>query len=191
MAPLLAAGADVHRADASGLTPCHVAAMNSNAGVLARLIRAGANINAAGGPADKSTPCHCAVLERNVPALTLLLAAGCDVDRSHWLSAVAVADSYAVLLLLMAAGVGPAPGCALVADDVDGIADARRQIHRAGFEQIRVRATEICFALQSLQLPALQTILILIEACEPFAVQLDFHVLWNLVVTIKHHHVSA
>jgi hypothetical protein len=52
--------------------------------------------------------------------------------------------------------------------------DCRRAVDEQRQLLIRAHATDIyiCFALQSLQLPALQTILILIEA----AVQLDFHV---------------
>ena len=132
-----------------------------------------------------STPCHCAVRGRNVQALALLLAAGCDIDQSHWSAAARVADSYEVLLLLLAAGL-VAPGCALVADDAVGVGGARKRLQCTGFAQICGRATDVCIALQSLWLPALQVVDILIEACAPFAANLDYYLLWNLVVKVKH-----
>jgi hypothetical protein len=40
-------------------------------------------------PADKLMPCHCARAPCWSRDVCALLAAGCDVDRSHWLSAMA------------------------------------------------------------------------------------------------------
>ena len=148
------------------------------------LIRAGANFEAAHGHAD-NTPLRCAVLAHNEPAVALLLAAGCDADQSLWSAAARVGDAYDVLLLLLAAGVDP-PTARMICDDAVGIESARQTIQRVGLDEIRERAFEICLALQSLRLPALQTVLILTEACAPFAAQLDFHRLWNLVVKVKH-----
>lgn len=51
---------------------------------------------------------------------------------------------------------------------------------------IRRRATEICIALQSLELPALVTQTLLDAAC-PLAELVPFHKKWNLVTTVKHY----
>jgi hypothetical protein len=74
-----------------------------------------------------------------------LLAAGCDTDQSHWSAAARVADSYEVLLLLLAAG-QVAPGPALVADDAVGV---RKRLQCTGFAQICRRATGPSFIGQA------------------------------------------
>lgn len=73
-----------------------------------------------------------------------------------------------------------------IADDGADIRHARKEIQLVGFAMIRERAAQICIALQSLRIPALQLCEIVTEACTPFAAQLDFHLLWNLVVVVKH-----
>lgn len=56
--------------------------------------------------------------------------------------------------------------------------------HRKRFER-RQRFTEICIALQSMQLPAWVTIKILKAACQS---TLPLHKKWKLVCTVKHFH---
>ena len=73
-----------------------------------------------------------------------------------------------------------------IAFDADGIARARRAIHAAGFRAIRERAAQVCIGLQALRVPALQLCEIVIVDCAPFAARLDFYLVWNLVVAIKH-----
>jgi ankyrin repeat protein len=64
----------------------------------------------------------------------------------------------------------------------------KKNIELAGFNAIRKRAGTICIALQDLDLPAPQTIEIIVQACVPFAENLPYHYLWDLVVMVKHFH---
>jgi hypothetical protein len=57
--------------------------------------------------------------------------------------------------------------------------------HREWFE-CRERLTEICIALQDLELPAWVTVQIL-DAARPWST-LPLHSKWSLVCTIKHYH---
>jgi hypothetical protein len=64
----------------------------------------------------------------------------------------------------------------------------KKEIELAGFNAIRKRAGTICIAIQDLDLPAPQTIEIIVQACVPFAENLPYHYLWDLVVMVKHFH---
>ena len=71
---LLAAGADVDAADASGFTPLHVAAAQGHADAVKALLAAGADIEAV---TDKGhTPLHAAAWVGQVDVVAALLAAG-------------------------------------------------------------------------------------------------------------------
>lgn len=61
------------------------------------------------------------------------------------------------------------------------------KVEMSGFRAIRTRMTDVCIALQAIELPALLTTLILEEDCEPFARQLPFHYLWDVAVRVKHY----
>jgi hypothetical protein len=63
-----------------------------------------------------------------------------------------------------------------------------REIQKKALKMIRKRATEICNALYELDLDALRMCYIITEACAPYARQLDFHRVWNLVVCVRHFH---
>jgi ankyrin repeat protein len=64
----------------------------------------------------------------------------------------------------------------------------KKEIELVGFNAIRKRAGTICIAMQDLDLPAPQTIEIIVQACVPFAENLPYHYLWDLVVMVKHFH---
>ena len=71
---LLAAGADVDAADASGFTPLHLAAVEGHADVATALLAAGAYIEAE--TEHGFTPLHYAAFRGQVDVVTALLAAG-------------------------------------------------------------------------------------------------------------------
>jgi ankyrin repeat protein len=64
----------------------------------------------------------------------------------------------------------------------------KKEIDMAGFKAIMDRAGTICIAMQDLDLPAPQMIEIIVQECVPFAENLPYHYLWDLVVTVKHFH---
>jgi hypothetical protein len=72
-------------------------------------------------------------------------------------------------------------------NDLD-ITCLKKEIELAGFNAIRKRAGTICIAMQTLNLPAPQMIEVILQTCVPFAENLPYHYLWDLVVTVKHFH---
>lgn len=65
---------------------------------------------------------------------------------------------------------------------------ARKRVCKARIGLIRWRASEICIALHSLELSALEMVAIIDEACAPFANCVPFHAKWQIVVAVKHFH---
>jgi hypothetical protein len=63
-----------------------------------------------------------------------------------------------------------------------------RDVQKRALKEIREKAREICIALYELDLDALRMCYIITEACVPYARQLDFHRVWNLVVCVRHFH---
>jgi hypothetical protein len=63
---------------------------------------------------------------------------------------------------------------------------SKRTVQLAGFKAIRDRATEICVALQDLEMDATRLSEIVIQSCTPFAERLEFHFIWDLVTAVKH-----
>jgi hypothetical protein len=190
LAMVIAAGADVNKVDFLGSLPCHSAASNRNEKVMGLLIAAGARVDEAA--------CQIAVVEDNKRVLALLLLAAPEQAVSCMAFATSVGN-YQCALMLAAVGVRCSnedlqllPRATRlkrwqgIADDGAGIRHARKGIQLVGFATIRERAAQICIALQPLRIPALQLCEIVTEACTPFAAQLDFHLLWNLVVAVKH-----
>lgn len=64
---------------------------------------------------------------------------------------------------------------------------ARSDLQKTRYNLIKERAFEVCIALQDLNLDANRMCHIVIEACAPFAYELNFHYVWNLVVKVKHY----
>lgn len=69
------------------------------------------------------------------------------------------------------------------ADDVEA---ARRIIARTRLDLVRLRAFEVCVALQSLRLNALQLCEILMHSCGAVAMLIPFHQWWAIATTVKH-----
>lgn len=65
-------------------------------------------------------------------------------------------------------------------------ADEYKLLTKMRFLVIKERATQICIALQELKLDANRICEIVFAACEPTSRALPFHLIWNLVVTVKH-----
>lgn len=63
---------------------------------------------------------------------------------------------------------------------------SKRRLKMARIGLIRRRALEICTALQSLCIDALQMCEILIYSCGHIASLIPFHIWWNIATTVKH-----
>lgn len=70
-------GVDFGRADCDGITPCHVAATNADATILAALLRTGVDVNVR-DERDRRTPCHWAARVGSHEHVALLLQFGAD-----------------------------------------------------------------------------------------------------------------
>lgn len=126
-----------------------------------------------------------ALRENREQNVVLLLACGADPNGN---GCIAACNSSAQATLLFAAGARePESGrCRWRrADLIAGIPAAERRLTRARLYLVRARATEICFAMQSLQLPALLTLMLIDEAC-PLASAVPMHLKWKLITTVKH-----
>lgn len=66
------------------------------------------------------------------------------------------------------------------------IEQERIVVQKECYRIIKSRAIEVCIAMQDLGLDANRMSYIVIEACAPFAYNLDFYYVWNLVVRVKH-----
>jgi hypothetical protein len=134
-----------------------------------------------------STPLHAAVTRSLPGVVALLLAAGADPARATALSpllqAIATADVAIVTLLMVAGAHGSNDN-----GDTDALVLAQKQIHLAGFRALRWRAIEVCSALHQVALPAPLLTEILVHACAPFAANLPYHYLWDVVVGVRHFH---
>lgn len=62
---------------------------------------------------------------------------------------------------------------------------ARQRIAKTRLELVRSRALQVCLALQSRALDALQTCEILVHACGPAASAIPFHVWWKIATTSR------
>jgi hypothetical protein len=165
----------VNQADAAGRTACHFVAQTKDEvseEVLLKLIFAGADVHAV----DKAgvTVLDLAMKELHVARVHLvatLLAAGAVPPPSKGL------DSDTSTMAVLGGGKGWGE---------NGAACSKRFIQSKGLNAIRKRATDICVALQDLDLDAVRLREIVVQSCEPFAALLDFHLVWRLVVMVKH-----
>lgn len=200
---LIRAGAPCDVADMDG-NPLHIAAKNRNSRVLIALLATGVTVEATN--LHLRTPVHEALLVNNVDALRVFLAAGVDLPRDRYESVLqmcfmstAVGARVECAYMLLAAGYTLRdddmnhvwhtlrPAWEAAVRDEAQIATAKLSIKKQRVDLVRWRAMEVCVALQSLRINALQLCEILQYACEPFAQPLNaFHTLWNIVTTVKH-----
>lgn len=200
VAILIGAGSNLRAVDHNGRSALTLALTSQCDRVaVERLLLAGADPNQICGG---SQALHVAAFDE----WPLLLAAGADPSawttnkkgkhQSPMLRAIE-SDDCDVAMLLLAAGASaptadmlldrdPAGKWARLHDDHTAIHAARAKIHSVGLEVICGRVFDICVALQDLQLPALCTVEILLVACAPFANNLPFHFLWQIVTRVKH-----
>jgi ankyrin repeat protein len=78
-----------------------------------------------------------------------------------------------------------------LAEILSQVPAAKKRIEQFGFGLVCARVLEISNAMQQLEIPALQLIEIVTQACGPFAAQLPYHYLWDAVVLVKHYHSHA
>jgi ankyrin repeat protein len=209
---LLDAGADINARTAAGVTPLIAAVTHRHDATVRLLVERGASTVPVGrkgqsiGFASVDSSAH--------ECLIALAATGVDLqDFAVKRLRTCTAEFLFTLLLLGAvssvdtsepdlAGIAAMWDVPLVGDAVELPAHRNFAAHcRNGVRAfnrfcsdvvasqrlglINSRAATICFALQSAQLPALQTLAIIDEAC-PLAPVLPMHLKWDMVAKIKH-----
>ena len=200
---LLAAGAAVNATNRNNETALFLVSTADSPAAMTVLIAAGADVECPVdcGHDEPVTPLVRSVWNRDEEAVAILLAAGADATVDSFLqwqresliwAAMGMDEDNRIASLLHAAGatwtndeLGRVPPERMAAV-IDGVAEARKQIERAGFAAIRERTLEICSALHELELPAPQLIEIVTASCEIFAQRLPYHYLWDAVVLVKH-----
>jgi serine/threonine protein kinase len=103
----------------------------------------------------------------------------------HNLKPTAPPGTLPVLADLLASTTQTDPGARPTAAQIVATLEAQCDLRTAHLGSIRVRATEICIALQDLGLPALVTLKI-INAALPNAIRMAAK--WDLIVAVKHYH---
>lgn len=200
------AGVDVEIEDEYGFNALHVAAMTVSERSLRTLLELGADVDRR-SLNNNGTALHIVATAAQDPAECVILLLAVDanvdlVDNKGELACHRAARSphtHAALCALLAAGAnfdqpsvsGVTPrqraigsNCPLPTDaDIDA---ARRLIAKARVDLVRSRALQVCIALQSFNLAALQLCEILLHSCGRFAPLIPFHIWWKIVTTVKH-----
>ncbi len=189
---LLQRGALLDAVDVDGWTPLFWSLMAPNQEpVLRVLLGAGARLDVRS--VDGDTPLLRAVKWGHTASVCCLLACGADPnlpDARHR-TPLSVCTTPAIAALLVASGAVLPAG--VESDDAFPllVRASERLLHVERFRMIRERATEICFALQRLHLPALLTVLIIEEACDAPDAWIPMHFKWRLATTVKHPQIST
>lgn len=173
---LIAAGADIERADRDLQTPLHHACRHNHAHAVFLLLAAGASVHAVNN--HLRTPAHFAAeLDSFYPVafkteiVVALLAVGADFDAC---------DHRNDTPRQLAANWGFVP------PSENDLVVARKQIASIQLGFVRERALQVCVGLQERNLDALQMCEVLKYACGPIASVIPFHVWWKIATIVKH-----
>jgi ankyrin repeat protein len=210
---LVSLGLSLNARDNGGCTPCHTSFSNSK--VLMTLFALGANMTQVNYFYHTPYENTLGRLHFTLPhergeindALLTLAAVGLGFGAQAYLhqhaetAAIVIAGGGHVsagfdstpLLARRSAGIDPAwlaqlglpagfDSAALMAEQ---LAVSTRFVARQK-QLMRLRAYQVCIGLQNLRLPALQTCEILAFMFAPMESSVPFHVVWNIVETIKH-----
>jgi ankyrin repeat protein len=194
---------DIHAVDYRCMTPLHWASSRGNESALRVMVELGAEIDRQCN--DGSTALiNVSRYDYQSSIVELLLALGADVNvvanDGRTACVVAAVDSYpAALCALVAAGgdldqpnkegettrtIATRNNVALpTADEIDA---ARRRIAKARLDLVRERAFQICVALQSFRLNALQLCEILMHSFGALGSLIAFHQWWAIATKVKH-----
>lgn len=185
---LVMAGANVDFADRFGHSPAHAALVLKSCQMLSLLVVAGANLNI------KQKACledwyyrvrrQLSANDQEFAAILILGGATFHFYRGWYapLDACQVIFEYKRDYFWQ----GQEAFLTFVKSQPLLLEKAEQSVRKARYDLIKERAIEVCIALQDLQLDANRLCYIVIEACAPFAYDLAFHNVWNLVVKIKH-----
>lgn len=204
---LLVAGADANSVDSARCTPLMYATFRmrdgDGAAVADVLLRAGADVSCV-NRYERTALHHAALHDEAGDGVRLLLVHGASVYARDWCGvrplhyAAGYASAACARWLLAAASPielhvdaydwllpGAARTVAARGRLVESLGAEMRALARDRLDLVRPRATEICVALQTLELPALLTLMIIEQACE-LAHLASMHQIWSLVTTVKH-----
>jgi ankyrin repeat protein len=182
---LIEAGADVDAEQSSTGAPALQFAQVSCARVL---VAAGADVNAVARDGSTALQSHFV----NPDMVLFLLACGATPNQEF----VTEPYTYSAFVRAIAEDAAGVPPPVFPIDPISrefdvaiarrDLRDERALIRTQPLKEMRLRALEICVALEDLQLPALITQTILEHSCWPWAAQVAFHRKWNIVVAVKH-----
>lgn len=162
------------------------------------LINAGADVDSVRH--DGASALH---LVRNYECAISLLAAGADVTIKNQNGRLAIVHAVlkrrkAIVAALFSAGADldtadskgktarncfVRRGVRIKADEIDA---AQKDIAKSRLDFVRYRALQVCIALQSLNLPALQLCEIMLFSCGAVAPLIRFHQWWSVATSVKH-----
>jgi ankyrin repeat protein len=169
---LIDSGVDLEVVNSVGHTPLHRACMQANGSAIF-LVAAGADVHKLTGNGD--TACHLALarVEQSeaVELIYVLHAVGASIDVPNQ-----TGDTVRQLLAERKVTIRPRK-----------LESTLRAMVRLRLDFVRKRALQICIALQSLRLDALQMCEILVHACGAVAPVIRFHHWWNIVTAVKHY----
>jgi ankyrin repeat protein len=167
---LIGAGANIHHKTRSGITPLAIALRNGRTNIVRHLVRRGAEATRT----DLED-----VAERDcVDLVVACIACGYEFDQDVLAETTHELPFFA---LYLAGAPIDETKCRAIRDNEK----AFDELSQMGLLLVNDRATEICIALQALELPALQTLMVIDVAC-PLAYMLPMSVKWRLVTLIKH-----
>lgn len=185
---LIMAGANVDFADRFGNTLAHTALLLKNCQMLSLLVVAGADLNIKQSAYVEDwhwkAGRRLTAVDRDLAAT--LIVGGATFQRTPGYFAPLDACQMIFEYKRNYPWQGQEAFLTFITDQPLLLEKAKQSVKKARYDLIKERAIEVCIALQDLQLDANRLCYIVIEACAPFAYDLAFHNVWNLVVKIKH-----
>lgn len=187
VAPLIAAGSSPAITDWQNMTPLMHAAANNNQVAVRALLHSRAPFDIDQRDNRGRTALFIAAA-RDAPAIVrILLAFGADasVVGTDGNTPMEAASDIDVAAAIWAAG-WPVTSIRFFGYDLEvSRRRAFKQISLERFLPLRDRVAELCFALQSLDLPALITLEIIDHAVQ-YAIDVPMFLKWNTITTVKH-----
>jgi ankyrin repeat protein len=146
-----------------------------------RVIDAGANLDAVDAFGYSALALATTRLFNSDLIVKALLVAGADTSNVE----ITGEDDFSETILWLAAAVSLSTSVSKDAVLHESIVQKQNELATLIFEKNKRRATDICIALQDLNLPALVTLFIVDALCDP-CYRVPMHRKWSLVIAVKH-----